>query len=460
MTETRRPFPPRPGPDTTGATVFRGARGALTTLTSYDVAIVGGGIAGCASAYYLAKRGLSVALFEKGRIAGEQSGRNWGFVRQQGRDPLEIPLMMACMRLWRGLEAELQADIEWRQGGVLYLTEDATGTAKYEAWLEKARRFQLDSRLLSAREVAELLPGMTRDWGAALLTPSDGQADPVKTTTAFARAAARHGAEIHTGCIVEGIETGGGKATGLRTEAGEVKAGTVLIAAGAWTGPMLRMLGQSLPQLRVRSTVLRTTPAREMTGLGVWCDEFGFRQGRDGSFTMGAGNWVDHDIEADSLRHILAFRPAMKSISRKPDLHLGWPLIRDLMSFVDGPGSLRHRLRQNRALDPAPEPGKLDYTLGAFHALFPEFKDTGIAKSWAGVIEVTPDEIPVFDEAPGLRGLVIATGFSGHGFGMGPIAGKLMAELIAEGRSSLDLSGFRFTRFSEPRAAAALHSAV
>ena len=460
MTETRRPFPPRPGPDTTGATVFRGARGALTTLTSYDVAIVGGGIAGCASAYYLAKRGLSVALFEKGRIAGEQSGRNWGFVRQQGRDPLEIPLMMACMRLWRGLEAELQADIEWRQGGVLYLTEDATGTAKYEAWLEKARGFQLDSRLLSAREVAELLPGMTRDWGAALLTPSDGQADPVKTTTAFARAAARHGAEIHTGCIVEGIETAGGKATGLRTEAGEVKAGTVLIAAGAWTGPMLRMLGQSLPQLRVRSTVLRTTQAREMTGLGVWCDEFGFRQGRDGSFTMGAGNWVDHDIEADSLRHFLAFRPAMKSISRKPDLHLGWPLIGDLMSFVDGPGSLRRRLRQNRALDPAPEPGKLDHTLGAFHALFPEFKDTGIAKSWAGVIEVTPDEIPVFDEAPGLRGLVIATGFSGHGFGMGPIAGKLMAELIAEGRSSLDLSGFRFTRFSEPRAAAALHSAV
>ena len=430
----------------------------MTTRSSYDVAIVGGGIAGCASAYYLAKRGLSVALFEKGRIAGEQSGRNWGFVRQQGRDPLEIPMMMACIRIWRGLEAELEADIEWRQGGILYLTEDEAGVAKYEAWLDKARAFQLDSRLLSAREVAKLLPGMARDWDAALYTQSDGQADPVKTTTAFARAAARHGAEIHTGCIVEGIETAGGQATGLRTEAGEVKAGAVLIAAGAWTGPMLRNLGKILPQLRVRSTVLQTTPAPELTGLGVWCDEFGFRQGRDGSFTMGAGDWVDHDIEADSLRHFLAFRPAMKSISRKPDLHLGWPFIRDLVSFVDGPGSLRRRLRRDRVLDPAPEPGKLKHSLGAFHALFPQFKDVKIAKSWAGVIDVTPDEMPVFGEAPGLKGLVIATGFSGHGFGMGPIAGKLMAELIAEGRPSLDLGAFRFTRFSEPRAAAALHS--
>ncbi len=432
----------------------------MTTLPSYDVAIVGGGIAGCASAYYLAKRGLSVVLFEKGRIAGEQSGRNWGFVRQQGRDPVEIPLMMACLRLWRELETELQADIEWRQGGVLYLAEDDAGMAGYEAWLDHAKAYQLDSRTISGTEAAEVLPGMARRFAGGLLTPSDGQADPVKTTTAFARAAERLGAEIHTGTIVEGIETAGGKATGLRTEWGEVKAGAVLLAAGAWTGPMLRMLGQSLPQLRVRSTVMRTAPALELTGLGVWCDDFGFRQHRDGSFTIGAGNWVDHDIEADSLRHFRTFWPAMKSIRRKPDLHLGWPFIKDLVSFVDGPGSLRRRLRRDRVLDPAPEPKKLSHALGGFQALFPKFKDTKIDKAWAGVIEVTPDEVPVFGEAPGLEGLVIATGFSGHGFGMGPISGKLMAEVIAEGRPSLDLSEFRITRFSEPRAAAALHSAA
>ena len=432
----------------------------MTTLPSYDVAIVGGGIAGCASAYYLAKKGLSVVLFEKGRIAGEQSGRNWGFVRQQGRDPVEIPLMIACLRLWRGLEAELQSDIEWRQGGVLYLAEDDAGMAGYEAWLGHAKPYQLDSRTITGAEVAEVLPGMARTFAGGLITPSDGHADPVKTTTAFARAAERLGAEIHTGYIVEGIETAGGKAAGLRTEWGEVKAGTVLLAAGAWTGPMLRMRGQSLPQLRVRSTVMRTTPAADLTGLGVWCDDFGFRQRRDGSFTIGAGAWVDHDIEADTLRHFRSFWPAMKSISRRPDLHLGWPFIRDLVSFVDGPGSLRRRMRQDRVLDPAPAPKKLSHALGGFQTLFPEFKDIKIAQAWAGVIDVTPDEVPVFGEAPGLENLIIATGFSGHGFGMGPITGKLMAETIAEGRPSLDLNAFRFTRFSEPRAAAALHSAA
>ena len=426
---------------------------------SYDVAVIGGGIAGCASAFYLARRGLSVVLLEKGEIAGEQSGRNWGFVRQQGRDPLEIPLMIECNRMWRGLEAELEADIEWRLGGILYLASDDAKMAQYEAWLEHARPYQLDSRLVSGREAAELLPGMARAWPGGLHTPSDGHADPVKTTTAFAKAAARHGAEIRTACIVEAVETAGGAVTGLRTEAGEIKTKTVLVAAGAWTGPLLRTLGIALPQLRVRSTVLRTTPVPEKTGLGVWSPDFGFRQRRDGSFNIGGGNRVDHDIEIDTLRHFRAFWPTLRAMSRKPDLHLGRPFLGDLGSLFDGAGALRRRMRAHRVLDPAPAPEKVRHCHNAFRDLFPEFRDIGIDISWAGVIEVTPDELPVFGETPGLEGLVVATGFSGHGFGIGPVSGRLMAELISEGKTSLDLSGFRFTRFSEPRAAA-IHSPV
>jgi len=424
----------------------------------YDVVVIGGGIAGCASAYYLARRGLRVALFEKGEIAGEQSGRNWGFVRQQGRDPLELPLMIECSRMWRSLEAELEADIEWRQGGILYLAGSEAEMAGYEAWLEHARPYQLDTRLLSGAEVAALLPGMARDWAGGLYTASDGQADPIKATTAFARAAERHGAEVRTGCAVEAIETAGGAVTGVRTEAGEVAAGAVLVAAGAWTGPLLRTVGVVLPQLRVRSTVLRTTAAPDKTAIGVWGPGFGFRQRRDGTFNVGGGAWVDFDIDLDSLRYLRAFWPALRRSKKKIDMHVGRPLLDDLAALIGGREALVRRMRRDRVLDPAPSRTKVEHCLAGFRMLFPEFAALEVQTSWAGVIEVTPDEVAALGAVPEVAGLVVASGFSGHGFGFGPIAGRLMAELIADGQASLDYAGLRFTRFAEgaigvPRAA-------
>ncbi len=426
----------------------------MITIPSYEVAIVGGGIAGCASAYYLAKRGLSVVLFEKGRIAGEQSGRNWGFVRQQGRDPAEIPLMMACIRMWRELEAELQADIEWRQGGVLYLTEDGAGMAKYEAWLDQVQPYQLDSRKVTGAQAAELLPGMARQWAGGLHTPSDGQADPVKTTAAFAKAAERLGATIHSGSVVDRIETAGGKVIGLRGELGEVRAKTVLLAAGVWSARLLRKLGIDLPQLRVRSTVLRTTAVPEKTGLGVWCPEFGLRQCRDGSFKVGGGARVDHQIGIDSFRHLMAFRRAVKDSKANVSLGLGRHFFDDLRVHLDA-NHLGRQLRRDRVLDPAPNQGTVGRCLRAFRATFPEFRDIEMVTAWAGIIDVMPDELPVLGPLsgplPGIEGLLVATGFSGHGFGIGPIAGRLMAEVIADGKASLDIEAFRFSRFAEPR---------
>jgi glycine/D-amino acid oxidase-like deaminating enzyme len=123
-----------------------------------DVVVVGAGIVGCATAYYLARRGLRVVVIERGTVAGEQSRKNWGFVRQQGRDPHEVPLMMESNRIWRGLERELGADIEWVQGGNLALAADARRMALFEEWLPVARQFGLDTRLLRPRELAAAGP--------------------------------------------------------------------------------------------------------------------------------------------------------------------------------------------------------------------------------------------------------------------------------------------------------------
>ena len=118
-----------------------------------DVVVVGAGIVGCATAYYLARRGVRVTVVERGAVAGEQSRKNWGFVRQQGRDPLEVPLVMETNRIWRGLERELDADIEWIQGGNLALATDEARMARFEAWLLVAHEFGLETRLLHGRDL-------------------------------------------------------------------------------------------------------------------------------------------------------------------------------------------------------------------------------------------------------------------------------------------------------------------
>jgi len=149
-----------------------------------DVVVVGAGIVGCATAYFLARRGARVVVVERGPVPGEQSRKNWGFVRQQGRDPLEMPLVVEANRLWQGLERELNADIEWVQGGNLALAADESRMARFETWLPLAREFGLETRLLRARDLDAVVPGLAGGWVGGMHTPGDGHADPEKTTDA------------------------------------------------------------------------------------------------------------------------------------------------------------------------------------------------------------------------------------------------------------------------------------
>ena len=222
-----------------------------------DVVVVGAGIVGGATAYYLARRGLRVAVVERAAVAGEQSRKNWGFVRQQGRDPAEVPLVMEANRIWRGLERELGADIEWIQGGNLALAADETRMARFEAWLPVAKEYGLETRLLRGRDLTAVVPGLGGSWVGGMHTPGDGHADPEKTTDAFAHAARANGAAIHLSCAVQGVSTRAGAVSGVVTERGEIRAPWVVCAAGAWSSRLTRMLGFDLPQRWVRGTVAR-----------------------------------------------------------------------------------------------------------------------------------------------------------------------------------------------------------
>jgi glycine/D-amino acid oxidase-like deaminating enzyme len=418
-----------------------------------DAVVIGGGIVGCAAAYYLARRRVRVVLVERGEVAGEQSGKNWGFVRQQGRDPAEVPLMMEANRIWRGLEAELGADVEWAQGGNLALAADRERLGLFEAWLAVARQVGLDTQLVMPREIGELVPGIQGAWVGGMFTASDGHAEPARATEAFQQAAVAHGARVHTRCAALGIQTRGGEVSGVATEQGEVRTTRVVCAAGAWSSRLVRPLGLALPQRWVRATVARTTPAPPVTRAGVWGPAVAFRQRRDGSLNLAAGGAADHDVTLDSLRHLRLFLPNYWRNRQLFRFHVGRPLLRDLGGIWPGSAARRRPFTWDRDLETPPNPTKVRRSLEEFRRLFPSLQDLAVVRSWAGYIDATPDLVPVLGEVSSPRGLILATGFSGHGFAMGPIAGRLAAELVVDGKPSLDLHAFRLARFAEGGAA-------
>jgi len=235
----------------------------------------------------------------------------------------------------------------------------------------------------------------------------------------------------------------------LLTEEGEIRAPTLVCAAGAWSARLARTLGLDLPQRWVRGTVARTTPAPAVTACAVWGPGVAFRQRRDGSFTIAAGGALDHDVTLDSLRQLRFFLPNFWKNKAMFRFHVGRPLLASLAAALPGSAARRRPLVWDRGLEPTPNPAKVGRSLAELQRLLPALSPLGIARRWAGYIDATPDLVPVLGEAPPLRGFVFATGFSGHGFAMGPIAGRLVAELIVDGKPSLDIGGFRFSRFAE-----------
>jgi glycine/D-amino acid oxidase-like deaminating enzyme len=174
-----------------------------------------------------------------------------------------------------------------------------------------------------------------------------------------------------------------------------------------------------------------------------------FRQRKDGSFNIAAGGALDHDVTLESLHQLRFFLPNFWKNKALFRFHVGRPLACSLAGLVPGSSARRRPLAWDRAIEPVANPVKVRRSLAELQRVLPALPPLGIARSWAGYIDATPDLVPVLGEVPSPRGFLLATGFSGHGFAMGPIAGRLISELIVDGKTSLDISGFRFSRFAE-----------
>jgi glycine/D-amino acid oxidase-like deaminating enzyme len=411
-----------------------------------DAVIIGGGIIGAAAAYYLAKKGHSVALVEKGRVAGEQSSRNWGWCRQLGRDLRELNLARHSLELWGGLNEEIGADTGFRRSGLLSVSDDARQIAYWEEWAAQAREFQVHSQVLRGAELAEKLPGRSDAFTAGLFVPTDGRAEPSKAAPAIAEAARRLGATIHQECAARGLETSAGKVSGVVTEHGTIRTGAVLCAGGAWSSMFCRRHGITLPQAGVFATACRTEPAPEVTLGGVGSPAFAIRRREDGGYTVALRGRGRVELTPQGLRYARHFMPLF--FQRRKSLTLGFG-----RSFVEGPEAMASwsfdapsPFERIRVLDPAPDPKLVDEAMTKLRAAYPVLADVKIAEAWGGFIDATPDDLPVISAVDPLPGFFLATGFSGHGFGVGPGSGHLAANLVAGDPPAIDAKELRYSR--------------
>lgn len=415
-----------------------------------DVVIIGAGVIGMATAWFLIKNKVSVLVCDKGRIAGEQSSRNWGWVRQQGRDAAELPIMMESIRIWESLAAEIGEDFGFCRHGVLFLAATDSELAEYEQWLSIARRHGLDTRLLSAAEVDKLIKNQPDgQWCGALYTPSDGRAEPFLAVPALARAAHQAGCRIREHCAVRALETAAGRTAAVVTEHGRVRTQRVVCAGGAWSSLFAGNLGVYLPQLTVRSTVARTDAATDIFAGNAADHKLAFRRRQDGGYTLALTYFQEHYLGADSFRFLLPFLPALRMSWREIRLRFGDGLFRRLTRRSNWPADAVTPFEETRVLNPAPSALAVAQLQKHLADRLPGLAATPIAEAWAGMIDVTPDVVPVIDEVSTYPGFFVATGFSGHGFGIGPGAGRVMADLLQGNTPGHDLDRFRLSRFTD-----------
>jgi sarcosine oxidase subunit beta len=368
------------------------------------IVIVGGGITGAAAASELAREGQTVTLIEKHGIAAMASGWTLGGVRQSGRDPTELPLARTAVAMWGELAATLGADVEYRRTGNLRLARTPAEVDVIRELVLTQQALGLPLQFLSDNAaIRAVAPEISRDVLAASFCPTDGHANPVKATQAFAQFARSHGAAIREGVAALEIIVKGDRVTGVDSSEGFIPADRVIVAAGVNTQSLLSPLGADLPlSIRITHVVQsEPLPCCLLPVFGVANADCAGRQEVDGRlrFSSGAGAWPGDPSEW--TENSLA------------------PSASDIRNVVD-------RVAQ----------------------VLPIAAEATIARTWGGLIDLTPDALPVIDAPEYPSGLVIAAGFSGHGFCLGPISGLLCADLSMGRVPRNDLSDFRLARFA------------
>ncbi|RNJ44948.1 D-amino-acid oxidase [Mesorhizobium erdmanii] len=414
---------------------------------SADAVVIGGGIVGVFAAYYLARRGMRVALVEKGRIGAEQSSRNWGWCRQQNRDARELPMATRSLDLWDSFATETGEDTGFRRCGLLYLSNDEAELAGWARWRDFAKTAGVTTHMLDGAEASERGRATGRAWMGGVFSPTDGTADPSRAAPSVARAILKLGSTVHQNCAARGIETEGGRLSGVVTESGTIRTKVAVLAGGAWASSFCRQFGFRFPQASIRSSILSVSPGAEGLPDALHTARISATRRGDGGYTLAISGRGRVDVTPQQLRFSSQFLPMF--LKRWRSLAPG-----GLQGVRSGHETLRHwRLDQQtpmermRILDPIPDQATIRLTHARALELLPGLRKTRISAAWAGYIDSTPDGVPAIGEIQSVPGLFLAAGFSGHGFGIGPGAGHLVADLVAGSQPIVDPKSYDPRRF-------------
>jgi sarcosine oxidase subunit beta len=374
-----------------------------------DVVIIGGGVVGCAAAYYLAKAGnTNVIVLEGTKSIGHGgSSRNGGGVRQSGRDVRELPYAMYGIKhLWPTLSEELGVDVEYTQKGNLRLGKTEAHLEKLQTLAKNAQSVGLDVRMVDAKEVKEICPYLSDDIIGASWCPTDGHANPLTTTLGYYKRALEMGVRFYTDAEVTELRKVKGKVRKVILKDGTVFEGeTIILAAGYESRYIARTVGVDVPMTQLIDECLVTEMQPHMFDimLGTAGADFYGHQAKHGSFVFGSDCGYEEVTDMTDPSKLITNAMTLSASCRA------------IMGYV------------------------------------PALKDAKIVRSWCGWLDNAFDGVPFISKVDEAEGLILACGFTGHGFGTAPAVGLMLSQMVAGEDTVVDITPLRYDRFKPCR---------
>ena len=412
-----------------------------------DVVVIGGGFLGCIAALNLAERGLSVALCEKGVVAGEASGRAAGLVEYELLSPVKMELIARSIELWHAMPERVNADIGYSGPGLISLYREEGPAEFAAAWLKDMQgQPGVDAHMLTERKISALDGGLGTGWHSALHQANGAAIEPRLAAPAIARAARAKGAKLLQSCAVRRIERQGGAVAGVITEKGSIKTANVIIASGVWSSMLAAHLDLDLPQMMIFAEQCSVEPVAGGPAIAGMTPAGYYRREPDGGYMLAAaaGRIPITMSIMKNIRKLMSaptdvdqdMRPALNLRTFFWDLKAGRKRREDRVSVFE----------ENRILQPEPISGSTDQAVAGMQEYIPAFAGCKVRERYTGSLMSTIDNLGVISPVSSIPGLYIGAGML-YGLTMSAAAGEALADMVTGETPKFDISPYRYERF-------------